>query len=193
MDKRFSIFLSALFCLFLGGMLAVSTLLPDREKSELENRSLQQVPILSPEKLWNGEFMKSAEKYAEDQLAGRDLWVALQAWCERLTGKRENNGVYFGAEGTLLNRVKEPEEDKLAQAMEHLDRLVSNLDVPVYFGLIPSAAEIWSGRLPQGSTAPPGRRPSTCTAISPPMPGRTSTTAPTTTGPAGGPTTATPP
>jgi len=151
MSKRFSVFLSALFCLFLGGMLALSILLPDREKSELENRSLQQAPALSLQRLWDGKFMADAEDYAEDQLAGRDLWVALQAWCERLSGKRENNGVYFGGKETLLNRVKEPEEDKLVKDMESLDRLVSNVNVPVYFGLIPPAAEIWSGRLPAGA------------------------------------------
>ena len=151
MNKKFNFFLSALFCAFLGGMLAVSTLLPDREFSPLENRNLQKPPKLSVEALSDGKFMTEAEAYVSDHLVGRDLWVAMKAWSERLTGKQENNGVYFGKENTLINRLDIPNQENLEQNMEHVDKLVSNVDVPVYFGLIPSSAAIWGGRLPAGA------------------------------------------
>ena len=106
--KKFNVFLSALFCLFLGGMLVVSTLLPDKDFSPLENRYLQKPPKLSLETLQDGSFMEDAEDYVSDHIVGRDFWVAAKAWCERLSGKQENNGVYFGKEGTLLNRVDTP-------------------------------------------------------------------------------------
>ena len=35
--------------------------------------------------------------------------------------------------------------------MGYVDALVGNVSVPVYFGLIPSAAEIWKDRLPEGA------------------------------------------
>ena len=38
MTKRFSVFLTALFCAFIGGMCAISIFLPKKEFSELENR-----------------------------------------------------------------------------------------------------------------------------------------------------------
>ena len=44
MSSKYSRFLTALFCLFIGGMFLVSTILPDREMSETENRYLQQAP-----------------------------------------------------------------------------------------------------------------------------------------------------
>ena len=44
-----------------------------------------------------------------------------------------------------------PKQSKLDQDMGYLDALVGNVDVPVYFGLIPSAAEIWADRLPKGA------------------------------------------
>ena len=163
MSKTYSIFLTALFCAFIGGIFLVSTLLPDREMSETENRYLQQAPDLSLESLSDGTFMEDAEDYTADQIVGRDFWVALKAWCERLSGKQENNGVYFGKEDTLLNRVDTPAwEDTPAQGdtafqaglntrLDYVDTLVGNVSVPVYFGLIPTSSTIWADRLPAGA------------------------------------------
>jgi len=151
MSKKFSIFLTVLFCAFIGGMAAVSLLLPEKEFSPLENRYLQKPPKLSAETLENGKFMEDAGDYVSDHILGRDLWVAMKAWCERLSGKKENNGVYFAAQDTLINRVDNPDPDKLDKDMGYLDALVGNVSAPVYFGLIPSAAAIWAGRLPQGA------------------------------------------
>ena len=87
MSKKFNIFLSTLFCVFLGGVFVLSLLLPDKDFSPLENRYLQKVPVLSLQALKDGEFMADAESYAADHIVGRDFWVALKAWCERLSGK----------------------------------------------------------------------------------------------------------
>ena len=155
--KKFNVFLSALFCLFLGGMLVVSTLLPDKDFSPLENRYLQKPPKLSLETLQDGSFMEDAEDYVSDHIVGRDFWVAAKAWCERLSGKQENNGVYFGKEGTLLNRVDTPSwedvgtQKGLQSRLDYVDALVGNVSVPVYLGLIPSSSAVWSDRLPAGA------------------------------------------
>ena len=151
MSKKFSIFLSALFCTFIGGVAVISLLLPDKDFSPLENRYLQDPPRLSLENLNSGKFMEDAEDYVSDHIVGRDFWVAAKAWSERLSGKKESNGVYFGAQDTLINRVDTPSQAKLDKDMGYLDTLVGNMSVPVYFGLIPSAAEIWKDRLPEGA------------------------------------------
>ena len=163
MSKKFNIFLTILFCAFIGGMGVISLLLPDKDFSELENRYLQKPPKLSLETLSSGKFMEDAEDYVSDHILGRDFWVAAKAWSERLSGKKENEGVYFGAKDTLINRVDTPAwEDTPAQQgvpakqglltrLGFVDALVGNVDVPVYFGLIPSAAEVWKERLPEGA------------------------------------------
>ena len=102
MTKAYSIFLTVLFTVFIGGVLVISALLPKEEFSEMENRFLQKPPELSIETVKNGKFMENAEKYVSDHIAGRDLWVAAKAWGERLSGKQENNGVYFGTDGDTL-------------------------------------------------------------------------------------------
>ena len=163
MNKKYCIFLTILFSLFIGGILVGSLLAPDQTFSELENRYLAKPPKLSLENLESGKFMEDAEDYVNDHVIGRDFWVALKAWSERLSGKQENNGVYFGKEDTLLNRLDEPSwEDIPAQgstpaqqglgtSAAYVNDLVYNVDVPVYFGIIPSSTEIWSERLPKGA------------------------------------------
>lgn len=148
MSNKFNIFLSALFCTFIGGVFVLSLLLPDKDFSPLENRYLQNVPSFSPEALKDGEFMAEAEDYAADHIVGRDFWVALKAWCERFSGKQENNGAYFGKEDTLINHIAPPDMDELLAKVDHVNTLAGNVDVPVYFGLIPSAASVWRDRLP---------------------------------------------
>ena len=149
--KKFNLFLSALFCVFIAGILVVSTLLPDKSFSPLENRYLAKPPKLTLQTLTDGTFMKNAEDYASDQIVGRDFWVALKAWSERMTGKQENNGVYFGKEDTLLNRVDTPTQEELAKRLGYVDALVGNVSVPVYLGLIPSSSTVWADRLPAGA------------------------------------------
>ena len=149
--KKFNTLITAMFCLFVGGMLVVSTVLPDRSFSPLENRYLAKPPKFSLETITNGTFMENAEEYASDQIVGRDFWVALKAWSERLSGKQENNGVYFGKEDTLLNRVNTPSQEELDKRLGYVDALVGNVSVPVYLGLIPSSSAVWSDRLPTGA------------------------------------------
>lgn len=150
MNKYFNRILTAVFCLFIGGMLLVSTILPDRAFSPLENRYLQTLPAPTAATMQNGEFMADMEDYAADHIAGRDFWVALKAWCERVSGKKENNGVYFTG-GTLISRVDTPTTEQMDKNGGYVNALTGNLDVPVYFGIIPSAAGIWADRLPDGA------------------------------------------
>ena len=54
MTKAYSIFLTVLFTVFIGGVLVISALLPKEEFSEMENRFLQKPPELSIETVKNG-------------------------------------------------------------------------------------------------------------------------------------------
>ena len=150
-QHKFNLFLTVLFCLFIGGMFLGSLILPDRTFSPVENRNLAQAPKFSLEAISDGEFMEDAEDYVNDQIIGRDFWVALKAWSERVSGKQENNGVYFAKEDTLINRLDTPDPELLEENAGYVNALVNNVDVPVYFGIIPSAAEIWADRLPAGA------------------------------------------
>lgn len=151
MTKRYCMFISALFCAFLLFFMAANATAPDRLYSELENRELAQLPALSAKSLISGEFMAKFETYVTDQFVGRDGWVAMKSAAELLLGKRENNGVYFCSGGTLITRFETPDEKRVADNLNYVNKFVENMDIPVYFSLIPTQACIWADRLPAGA------------------------------------------
>ena len=72
MTKGYARFLTAFFCLFLGGILVWHLLLPDRERSETENRTLARRPELTWSALADGSFTRAVEDYFADQFPLRD-------------------------------------------------------------------------------------------------------------------------
>ena len=142
--------LIVLFAAFLGGFLILSLAMPDRVFSPLENRNLAQAPAFSWERVFSGVFEADAEAYVTDQFALRDGWMAMKAVCERLLGKKENNGVYLCGD-TLIERIDQPDEDRLAANIRAVNKFSESADVPVYLTILPTAEEIWRDRLPKGA------------------------------------------
>lgn len=151
MSKKYCIFISALFCAFIGLFLVANAATPSREFSEMENRNLEQMPKLSVDSLLSGQFMKDFETYTTDQFVGRDLWIALKSSSERILGKHENNDVYFCDQDTLITRFDQPDAAKVSENVNYVNSFVENVDIPVTFSLIPTQACIWAGRLPDGA------------------------------------------
>ncbi|WP_300755238.1 DHHW family protein [uncultured Oscillibacter sp.] len=150
MTTRYSRFLSAFFCVFLGGLLVWHLLLSDRDRSDVENRTLAQFPEFSWEDLKDGSFTKGVEEYFADQFPLRDQWTGLKARTEQVLGKREFNGVYLCGDA-LIAKVEPPKDGLEEKNLSYVSRLAESAEVPVYLGLIPSAAEIWRDRLPRGA------------------------------------------
>lgn len=156
MTKAYSRLVTALFCLFLGGLLAWHIMLPDRERSEVENRTLEQLPEFSWEGLKSGAYTAAVEEYFADQFPLRDQWTVLKARAEQALGKTEFNGVYlcddplFGS-GTLISKVEAPDDEQVEKNLSYVRRLQEKTGANVYLGLIPSAAEVWRDKLPDGA------------------------------------------
>ena len=151
MSKKYALFLTVLFCGFLGVMVTANALTPDREFSQVENRPLAQRPALSLQSLVSGDFMSDYETYVTDQFPGRDGWTAAKAYAEKLVGKQENNGVYFCADSTLISRFDAPDEKRVANNATYVAQFAEKAGVPVTFGLIPTQAYVWADKLPQGA------------------------------------------
>ena len=150
MTKRYSRFLTAVFCIFLGGLLVWHIVQPDRQKSETENRVLAQMPEFSWEALKDGTYTEKIESYFADQFPLRDAWTGVKARMEQLLGKREFNGVYLAGD-TLISKVETPNPELVDKNLSFVDRFADKLSANLYFGLIPSAAEIWKDKLPAGA------------------------------------------
>lgn len=151
MSKKYCIFITALFCAFIGVFLVANAVSPDRTFSQMENRNLEQLPTPSVETLLSGQFMKDFETYTTDQFVARDSWIGLKSATERALGKRENNSVYFCDKDTLITRFDQPDSQKVTDNLTYVNNFVENVDIPVTFSLIPTQACIWADRLPAGA------------------------------------------
>ena len=150
MTKNYSRFLTAFFCIFLGGLFVWHLVLADRERSETENRTLAQFPAFSWDALVDGSFTEGVEEYFADQFPLRDSWTGLKARAEQLIGKSEFNGVYLCGD-TLISKVETPEAELVDKNLSYIQRLAEKTQANVILGLIPSAAEVWKDKLPYGA------------------------------------------
>ncbi|KYH35335.1 hypothetical protein CLTEP_07390 [Clostridium tepidiprofundi DSM 19306] len=144
-DKIFII----MFITFLFGMSVLNILTPDKVFSESENRVLQQMPKLSIKNVLNGRFMNKFSRYICDQFVFKDFFVSFKSDIERITLKGENNGVYFGRDGYLLEKYKKPSKalDNNINAIN--DFCNRNTKLSTYFLLVPNSVKIYDDKLPK--------------------------------------------
>lgn len=140
---------ASVFCAFLFGLGILHVVQPDRNFSKVENRYLAQFPSFSWEKLTDGTYTADIETYLEDQFPFRDNFMGLKTQYEYLLGKREFNNVYLCGD-TLISKVTK-DEKRADNNLSYVAALVEKSEVPVYFGLIPTAAEVWKEKLPDGA------------------------------------------
>ena len=139
---------AVLFCVFLAGFGLLHIALPDRIFSPVENRNLRQLPEFTWSSLADGSYTAAMETYLSDQFPLRDGWMGLKTRYEYLLGKREFHGVYLCGD-RLISKVAD--DSRGEQNLDCLRALTEKTDIPVYLGLIPTAAEIWKDKLPEGA------------------------------------------
>lgn len=111
--------------------------LPDKTFSENENRALQTMPDMSLKNIASGKFTEEFSTYFTDQFPARDAFVSIKAACEIALGKNENNGVLFGKDGHLIDRM-----DDAAEYSSYRDSFGGRSDfVPSYLAATERTAE----------------------------------------------------
>lgn len=93
------------FVLLMGGLFLLDLCFTGNEYSELENRRLKQRPAFSFSALLRNEYTKEYEEYINDQFVFRDGWITLKSVFELALGKVENNGVVYGEDGYIFNKL----------------------------------------------------------------------------------------
>ncbi len=148
MNKQFKIFNRIAIGIFL--LLVLCNLFcPKKEYSSLENRYLQKFPSPSFQTLGNGTFMKQFESFVNDQLFARDFLVKKRAGVEILLGKPENNGVYFAADGYLIEKPPLLEQETVIQNINAVKALQALGRFKITFSVVPPAFEILRDKLPE--------------------------------------------
>ena len=103
-NKTQNMVIIGLFLLLIFGITAASLLTPTKEFSDRENRTLAQMPKLSTDSYFSGEFAKDYESYITDQFLFRDNWIGVKTAVERAAFKQESNDIYFAEDGYLIEK-----------------------------------------------------------------------------------------
>lgn len=136
--------------IFLFGMPVSYILVPDREFSESENRVLGKIPTFSFEEVSSGKFTSDFEKYVSDQIPLRDLWINIKSSTERVIGKKDNNGIYLGSDGYLLQKFSKPDLGIINANVAAINSFAAaNPDIKKYFMLVPNSVKVLEDKLPK--------------------------------------------
>lgn len=142
-----------IFILSLFLILIVNLIVPTKEKSEEENRMLEKKPKATVSSIISGDYMEQWEKYASDQFFGRNFWRKIKVNADKISGAKEENGVFIGKNGQLLEDIAVPDDEQLeanTNAVKNFAQTYSN--IPTTVMLVPDAACILSSRLPAFAT-----------------------------------------
>lgn len=151
MKKLFKYPLLVLFTVFIVGFTVLDCVTPTRTHSEFES-NLSQMPKFSLETLLNGKFTADYESYVNDQFLLRDEWITLKSYTETLFGKVENNGVIYGKDGYLFEKLTSYDEKRLNLNIEAVQKFCEKYpELSVKFALIPNSYEVLSDKLPIAS------------------------------------------
>ncbi|MBQ8741147.1 MAG: hypothetical protein IJY79_06325 [Clostridia bacterium] len=147
MKKITDLITVAAVCMVILCLSLLFFMLPDSQMSEKENRSLATMPKFSLNALASGQYTADLANYIADQFPARDVFVSVKAYSELVFGKRENNGIIYAENDTLIER-SEISENRIADNLNAVKELQASADVPICVAAVPRKVDVFSGLLP---------------------------------------------
>ena len=154
MNYRQSVNIAAVFLLLIFGFAIATVLKPSNERSETENRLLEQKPDLTWNALISGKFSEDYEAYLSDQFVVRDGWISLKTAFERAALRQEAEDVYFARDNYLIEKhtgvfTAETAERNIQTLAAFFTNLSNSMD-PVHLTtkVVPNAVENLRYKLP---------------------------------------------
>lgn len=161
--------ISALFLLLIFGFGVAFWIVPDKDFSAEENRTLQGFPDIGSDSWSDGKTSARLVDYYSDQFPLRNLWVNLHALSELGMGRGESNGVLLGKDGQLavrrfdayLSRTRRLEKTDYAvpahiqkglNALVTLDGTLKQQGIPLCVLLAPRTVDVTVGDFGYPST-----------------------------------------
>lgn len=139
MEKMKKILVVAAMALTLVGVFALHVALPDGAVSEAERRPLEQLPELTAEGVFSGEYFEELEQYLLDQFPLRDGFRRLKANFQyKVLGLKANNGIYYV--DSHLSKLDYPlKESQVQMAVDKINAIIdSHPEIgKAYYSLIP--------------------------------------------------------
>ncbi|MDD5935054.1 MAG: DHHW family protein [Clostridiales bacterium] len=159
-NKRHGMYSNTIiFLVLIFGLTIASIVSKDKGFSENENRVLASKPTFTWDTLLDGTYISKYETYITDQFVSRDRWIGLKTRVELALMKKDINGVYFGKDNYLIEKVDVADVDKeqVDKNTQRLDKFIKKYTSQlgkdhVYAMIVPTAFEILSEKLPPFAT-----------------------------------------
>lgn len=141
-------------CLILTSSLLLLSLglsffvLPKKSFSEEENRALTLWTPPTVSELFDGTATARLSSFYTDQFPLRSFFTTAKAQTERLLGKQENNGVFFGKEGYLIPRADYTDLSVAEDNLSAISALLQGSSVPLSLLIAPRSVDVMSHCLP---------------------------------------------
>ncbi len=123
--------------------LVLNVFVPDKDMSDLENRSLAQFPSQI-----DSDFGKNLQSYYSDQFVGRNTFIHLNYVVQKLSGVSKIQGVYLGKHQLIEECAKVNEEQEARNLTAINSFAQKHKDLNVKFMLVPNAISIQQDKLP---------------------------------------------
>lgn len=140
-----------MFFSFIFIFTAIDMIIPDKSFSEFENKVLQTKPKFTLNSFYYNEYVPKYEKYINEQFVLRNKWIDLKSRAEFYLGKTENNGIVYGKDNYMFDKVQTINEKQFEKNFQNLKKFIEKYnDENIKFALIPNSYEILKEKLPFG-------------------------------------------
>ena len=126
--------------------LVLGLLIPDKDFSESENRSLAKLPALSE------TFFADMGNYVADQFPGRDLWMSVNLALNKALGQKEASGVYLCEDDYLMQIPAEPNYEQAERNLAAINAFAEMYpDLNMVMCVAPNAVTVLDNKLPENA------------------------------------------
>ena len=132
--------------------LVLGLVLPDKDFSESENRSLARFPKVTLLSLTDGSFLTDLGDYVADQFPGRDLWMSLNLTMNKTLGQKEASGVYLCEDDYLMQIPAEPNQIQLDRNLQAINQFAEAYpQMNMVMCVAPNAVTVLAEKLPENA------------------------------------------
>ena len=147
-QKRIKRMLALLMPLFILLALVINIIVPDKDISFVENRSLQKFPEINKTSFVDGSFENKMSNWFGDQFVGRNGLIHLRYGVLKLMRQKKINDIYLCGK-QLIEDTKLPNKTQLSRNLNAINAFTEkHSDVDTSFMLIPNAVYVQNKRLP---------------------------------------------
>ncbi len=122
-------------------------LCPAETYSENEKRVLSELPDMTFENIFSGNYGKELEAYLCDHIPGRDMFVGINSYFSYLLGRNPTEDIYKGKDGYLINAPKDDVAQNFVINMNSIENFSKKQNIESTMMIIPTSGYIMEDKL----------------------------------------------